>query len=67
MSKMRPVRWHDRPRMERLAAVMYPHLADEQAQQEMAYYSRLESKRSPVDGIADADRARRHGPSRRRS
>jgi len=67
MAKLKNVAWHDRPRMERLAAVMYPHLADEQAQREMAYYSRLEKKRSPIDGIADGAKLRGHGPSRRRS
>jgi hypothetical protein len=67
MAKLKNVAWHDRPRIERLAAVMYPQLADEQAQREMAYYSRLEGKQSPIDGIADAETARRPGPSRRRS
>jgi len=27
MTKMRQEKWHDRPRLERLAQVLYPHLA----------------------------------------
>jgi hypothetical protein len=48
-TKMKPVTWHQRPRMNRIAAIMYPSLADEQAQREMEYYARQEGKRSPMD------------------
>jgi hypothetical protein len=47
-TKMKPVTWHQRPRMNRIASIMYPALADEQAQREMEYYARQEGKRSPM-------------------
>ena len=48
MTKMKPIAWHERPRMNRLASVMYPGLADEQAKREMDYYAKQEGKRSPT-------------------
>lgn len=47
-TKMKPVKWHERPRANRLASIIYPSLADEQARREMDYYSRLEGKQSPT-------------------
>jgi hypothetical protein len=47
-TKMKPVTWHQRPRMNRIASIMYPGLADEQAQREMEYYFRQEGKQSPM-------------------
>jgi hypothetical protein len=61
-TKMRPVSWHQRPRMNRLASIIYPSLADDQAKRDMAYYSRLEGKRSPMDlrgGIDKVEKKRR--------
>jgi hypothetical protein len=34
--------------MNRIASIMYPSLADEQAKKEMEYYARQERKRSPL-------------------
>jgi hypothetical protein len=34
--------------MNRIASIMYPGLADEQAQREMEYYARQEGKQSPM-------------------
>jgi hypothetical protein len=48
-TKMKPVSWHERPRANRLASIMYPGLADEQAQREMEYFAKQEGKRSPVE------------------
>jgi hypothetical protein len=62
MAKMKPVAWHQRPRIERLAAIMYPNLADEQAKREMAYYSAQEGKQNPMQvrgGITKANVKRR--------
>jgi hypothetical protein len=46
--KMKPVAWHERPRSNRLASIMYPGLADEQAKRDMDYYAKLEGKVSPL-------------------
>jgi hypothetical protein len=48
MTKMKPVEWHERPRMNRLASVMWPSLADEQAKLDMDYLSKQEGKLSPL-------------------
>ena len=53
-TRMKPERWHDRPRMNRLASVMYPELADDAAKTDMAYYARQEGKRSPLDRVGKA-------------
>jgi hypothetical protein len=41
--------WHQRPRAERLAAVMYPDLTDAETQREMAQLARNEGRRPPFD------------------
>jgi hypothetical protein len=46
--KMKPVAWHERPRSNRLASIMYPGLADEQAKHDMDYFAKLEGKVSPL-------------------
>jgi hypothetical protein len=48
-TKMKPVAWMERPRANRLASIMWPGLADEQARREMDYLSKQEGKRSPVE------------------
>ena len=48
-TKMKPVSWMERPRANRLASIMYPGLADEQARRDMDYLSKQEGKRSPVE------------------
>jgi hypothetical protein len=48
-TRMKPVSWHERPRMNRIASIMYPGLADPQAQNEMDYFAKQDGKRSPVD------------------
>ena len=35
MTKMKQVKWQDRPRIEKLAAAMYPDLVDEATRREM--------------------------------
>ena len=52
-TKMKPMAWHERPRMNRIASIMYPSLADPDAQRDMAYYSKLEGRQPPV-GLPDA-------------
>jgi hypothetical protein len=47
-TKMRPVTWHERSRANRLASIMYPGLADEQAKRDMDYFAKLEGKLSPL-------------------
>jgi hypothetical protein len=49
MTKMKPVAWHQRPRSNRLASILYPGLADEQAKRDMAYYAAQEGKQSPME------------------
>lgn len=48
MTKIKPVAWHERPRANRLASIMYPGLADEQAKRDMDYFAKLEGKVSPL-------------------
>ena len=48
-TKMRPTSWHQRPRMNRLASIIWPSLADEQARREMDFYAKQEGKRSPTE------------------
>jgi len=48
-TKMKPVAWHQRPRLNRLASILYPGLADEQARREMDYYAKQGGKRSPTE------------------
>jgi hypothetical protein len=64
--KMKTVEWHKRPRIERLANVMYPHLADAETQRQMAEIARGEGRRSPLEGQADAEKARLKRQSGRR-
>ena len=47
-TKMKPQQWHDRPRFNRLASIIYPSLADEQARRETDFYASQEGKRSPT-------------------
>jgi hypothetical protein len=54
----RSVDWHELPRESRLARVMFPHLADAESQRDMANIARGENKRSPLEGLADRERAR---------
>jgi hypothetical protein len=64
----RSVDWHSLPRQSRLAAVLYPHLTDAETQRDMAAIARGEGKKSPMQGQADAERARveQQNPNRRR-
>jgi len=48
-TKMKPVAWHERPRINRLASILYPGLADDQAKRDMERFSRQEGKHSPMD------------------
>ena len=48
-TKMKPVAWHERPRSNRLASIMYPSLADDQAKRDMEYFARQDGKSSPMD------------------
>jgi hypothetical protein len=47
MVKIKDVTWHERSRANRLASIMYPGLADEQAKRDMDYFAGQEAKRSP--------------------
>jgi len=46
--KTKPVAWHERPRINRLASILYPSLADDQAKRDMEFYAAQEGKRSPT-------------------
>jgi hypothetical protein len=48
MTKMKTPTWHERPRANRLASIMYPGLADEEAKRQMDYFARQEGKVSPM-------------------
>jgi hypothetical protein len=65
-TKMKPQAWHQRPRMNRLASVLYPSLADPQAQREMEYYAKSEGKLSPMQAKARGfkDQAKPEEPRR---
>jgi len=56
--KMKKTDWHDQPRQSRLASVMYPHLASEETQKQMADLAAREGKRSPQAAKAEADRGK---------
>jgi hypothetical protein len=60
-TKMKQPVWHQRPRIERLAAILYPGLADDQARRDMNYFAALEKKQSPV-----AVRGGSYDPKKRR-
>lgn len=49
MTKIKSVEWMDRPRANRLASVMWPGLADEDAKRDMTNLSRQEGKVSPLE------------------
>jgi hypothetical protein len=53
------VDWHSLPRQSRLAAVMFPNLADAETQRDMAQLARNEGKKNPMQGRVDAEQARR--------
>jgi hypothetical protein len=40
--------WFKRPRMSRLAAVMYPHLTDQNTRDQMAALAKNEGKKPPM-------------------
>ena len=63
-TRMKPVSWHERPRMNRLASILYPELADDQAKREMAFYSKQERKLSPMQAKMEGykDQAKREKP-----
>jgi hypothetical protein len=56
-NRMKPVSWFERPRSNRLASILWPNLADQQAQREMAEITAAEGKKSPMQGVADARQA----------
>ena len=51
--------------MNRLASILYPGLADADAKREMAYYAKVEGKRSPMQGKVASDAASREQASGR--
>ncbi len=55
---MKKTDWHSQPRQSRLASVMYPHLASEETQKEMADLAAREGKRSPQAAKIEADRGK---------
>ena len=48
-TRMRAVGWFEKPRAERLAAVLYPHLSDAQSQCDMLTTSQVENKRAGLE------------------
>ena len=48
-TKMKIPSWMERPRANRLASIIWPGLADEQARRDMDYLSKQEGKRSPTE------------------
>jgi hypothetical protein len=61
MTKMRQEKWHDRPRMERLANVLYAHLAPPEVQREMLETAEVEGKRASLEQRIARDKARVEG------
>jgi hypothetical protein len=56
--KMKSEDWFERPRLFRLANVMYPHLAPPEVQREMTMLAAKEGKRGPLEARIAADQAR---------
>jgi hypothetical protein len=52
--RMKPEKWHDRPRLERLAHVMYPHLSDPETQRQMMETAAVEGKQAGMQRRIDA-------------
>jgi hypothetical protein len=55
----RSVDWSSLPREARWARVMWPHLCDAEDQRDMANLAWQDGKKSPLQGQADAEQARR--------
>ena len=48
-TKMKIPTWQERPRTNRLASIIWPNLADEEARRDLDRLSKAEGKRSPVE------------------
>ena len=49
-TKMKPYQgWHSRAWLNLRANILYPHLADPEAQRDMAFYSKQEGRLSPME------------------
>jgi hypothetical protein len=57
-AKLREQSWHERTRMQRLASVLFPGLADEDTRRQMAELARGEGKRPPATQPLLADHTR---------
>jgi hypothetical protein len=57
-TKLKDLAWKDRPRSERLSAVLYPHLSDELRQKQMNDAARQDGRRAPAQQklLSDAER-----------
>ena len=49
MTKLKQERWHDRPRIQRLAMTLYPNLAPPEVQKEMISLAGLEGKHKQLE------------------
>jgi hypothetical protein len=58
MTKLRNQTWHQRPKISRLANILYPAHADEETRKEMAKLAATEGKRSPYQAPLLDDRTR---------
>jgi hypothetical protein len=58
MAKLRKQSWHERPRLSRLANVLYPNLADAETKAEMERIAANEKKKPPHQTplLSDAER-----------
>ena len=58
MAKLRNQTWHQRPKIHRLAQILYPAHADEETRKEMAELAANERKRAPQSAklLSDAER-----------
>jgi hypothetical protein len=61
MTKMKTPSWHERSRANRLASIMWPGLADEQAKRDMDYYAKLDGKVSPLQRAGFKSEWPKHG------
>jgi hypothetical protein len=58
MAKNKRLSWHERDRNSRLANILFASLADDETKKEMASLATAEGKKSPQQGIEDAEKAR---------
>jgi hypothetical protein len=58
MARLRKESWHERPRMSRLSSVLYPHMTDQETQDQMAKLAANEKRKPPEPPTLLDDRTR---------